>query len=192
MPPKRRSGRGGDLDTQDAKKTRKGPSAGDACPDFELETDASTSNAKKTLSLKELVADSGVVIFFYPKANTGGCTTQACGFNDNYDKLIAAGYKVCGMSADKPPSQAKWKAKHNFKYPLLSDTTFEVMASLGVTKGDKRINRSHIIVEKGGKIKETKIGISPKNSVLEAVAALCPERNGKDANAKDDVQKTQL
>jgi peroxiredoxin len=46
------------------------------------------------IALQDLVADSGAVIFFYPRANTGGCTTQACGFRDNYDKLLTSGYKV--------------------------------------------------------------------------------------------------
>lgn len=75
---------------------------------------------------QDLIKDNGIVIFFYPKANTPGCTTQACGFRDNYDELLKAGYKVYGMSADKPKSQANWRKKHNFQYNLLSDPSFEV------------------------------------------------------------------
>lgn len=184
MSPKRRSGRGGDKDNeQEPKKAKEGPAVGDECPDFVLETDESTPDAKKTLALKDIVMDSGAVIFFYPKANTGGCTAQACGFNDNYDKLVSAGYSVYGMSADKPPAQAKWKAKHQFRYPLLSDPTFEVMKKLGIVKGGKKINRSHIVIEKGGKIKDLKIGISPKNSVVEALETVCPD------NMNEDVRK---
>jgi len=121
------------------------------------------------VSSSELVKESGIIIFFYPKANTGGCTTQGCGFNEHLEDLQEAGYKVFGMSADKPKSQANWKAKHGFKYNLLCDPSFEVLKQLGVTKGAKGINRSHIIVEKGGKIKDVRIGISPKDSVAEAV-----------------------
>ena len=75
----------------------------------------------------------------------------------------------CLATADKPKSQANWKAKHGFKYNLLCDPSFEVLKQLGVTKGAKGINRSHIIVEKGGKIKDVRVGISPKDSVAEAV-----------------------
>lgn len=184
MATKRRSGQGGGKDkSQETKKAKEGPTVGDECPGFELETDESTAEAKKTLALKDILMESGVVIFFYPKANTAGCTTQACGFNDSYDKIVSAGYRVCGMSADKPPTQAKWKAKHQFKYMLLSDPTFEVMTKLGVVKGGKKINRSHIIIEKSGKIKDVKIGISPKNSIAEALAMVCPEEEQKESGA---------
>lgn len=77
-------------------------------------------------SVQEMVKDNGVVIFFYPRANTPGCTTQACGFQENYSAIEKEGYKVYGMSADKPRSQASWKKKHHLQYTLLCDPTYEV------------------------------------------------------------------
>jgi peroxiredoxin Q/BCP len=71
--------------------------------------------------LKSLFADKAGVIFFYPKANTPGCTTQACGFRDNYAVFEEHGYQVFGMSADTPKSQSSWKEKHSLPYSLLSD-----------------------------------------------------------------------
>jgi thioredoxin-dependent peroxiredoxin len=71
--------------------------------------------------LKSLFAEKPGVIFFYPKANTPGCTKQACGFRDNYEAFEAAGFSVFGMSADTPAAQKKWKEKNTFPYSLISD-----------------------------------------------------------------------
>ncbi len=82
--------------------------------------------------MQELVKDSGVVLFFYPRANTPGCTKQACGFRDEYKKFQDAGYKVFGMSADKPKSQLNWKNKHSLPYSFLCDPEFKVGAEAGM------------------------------------------------------------
>ena len=84
---------------QPAKNGKAGLAAGDDLPAFEVETDESTEEAKATVSSSDLVKESGIIIFFYPKANTGGCTTQGCGFNEHLEELQEAGYKVFGMSA---------------------------------------------------------------------------------------------
>ena len=73
-----------------------------------------------------LVMSTVQFIYRYPKANTGGCTKQACSFNENADKLAKAGYQIFGLSADKPKSQANWKQKHNLTFTLLSDPSQEV------------------------------------------------------------------
>ena len=56
-----------------------------------------------------MLKEKGVIIFFYPRANTGGCTAQACGLAEAYPKITEAGFELFGMSADKPKSQANWK-----------------------------------------------------------------------------------
>ena len=66
---------------------------------------------KQTHSNAVLPPHTGVLLFSYPKANTGGCTAQATGFNDALDELTDAGFRVFGVSADKPASQANWRAK---------------------------------------------------------------------------------
>lgn len=73
--------------------------------------------------------EQGVVIFVYPKANTGGCTKQACGFRDNYDAIKAAGYEVYGMSADNPGPQANWRAKCEMQVCWCPYTTTDFLFS---------------------------------------------------------------
>lgn len=95
-----------------------------------------------------------------------GCTTQACGFRDNFDQFKAKGYDIYGMSADSPTSQANWKSKHSFPYSLLSDRSSDrrALKALGVNKGTS-ISRSHIIIGKGGVVETVEYGVSPKDSV---------------------------
>jgi hypothetical protein len=72
------------------------------------------------------VKDCGIVLFAYPKASTKGCTSQAVGLSEKADELAAAGYKVYGISADKPKSQANWRSKENISFNLLCDPSYEV------------------------------------------------------------------
>ena len=73
------------------------------------------------------------IIFFYPKANTPGCTAQACNLSENYSDLENRGYSVIGVSADKVDSQHKFSLKYGgFKYPLLSDIDKKMINSFGV------------------------------------------------------------
>jgi peroxiredoxin Q/BCP len=72
------------------------------------------------------VKDCGIVLFAYPKANTKGCTSQAVGLSEKADELAAAGYKVYGISADKPKSQANWRSKESLAFNLLCDPSYEV------------------------------------------------------------------
>lgn len=78
--------------------------------------------------------DNGVVIFFYPRANTPGCTVQACAFRDKTAAIEKEGYKIYGMSADRPRSQANWKKKQRLEYCLLCDPTYEVQKMYNRTK----------------------------------------------------------
>lgn len=80
------------------------------------------------------VKDNGIVLFAYPKANTKGCTSQAVGLSEKMDELAAAGYKVYGISADKPKSQANWRKKENLKMNLLCDPSHEVGATRASTR----------------------------------------------------------
>ncbi|KAJ3416054.1 hypothetical protein HDV05_003413 [Chytridiales sp. JEL 0842] len=106
----------------------------------------------KEVSLKTLVESTPVVLFFYPKANTPGCTNQACAYRDSIAEFQKMGYAVYGMSADSPKSLLNWKEKYSLPYDLLSDTNREALKILGVSKEPKGIVRSHIVIEKGGKM----------------------------------------
>lgn len=143
---------------------------GDTAPDFELISDTGQS-----VKLSEYRGQQ-VVIFFYPKADTPGCTTQACGFRDNFVKIEATNTAVLGISPDPPEKLAKWKKKENLPYPLLSDPEHKVADAYGVW-GEKSmygrkymgIVRSHFIVDAEGKLADIQFKVSPKDSVAKAV-----------------------
>jgi peroxiredoxin Q/BCP len=96
--------------------------------DFTLQTDED-----KTLSLSNF-AGKPVILFFYPKADTPGCTIEACGFRDAFTKLQAAGAVVLGISRDTPKAQAKFRAKYSLPYTLLADVDEKVCNQFGVLK----------------------------------------------------------
>jgi peroxiredoxin Q/BCP len=83
------------------------------------------------ISLKDF-AGKRVVLFFYPKADTPGCTIEACGFRDTYKKMQATGTVILGVSADEPAKQKKFEEKFKLPYPLLADTDKKVCESYGV------------------------------------------------------------
>ena len=102
-----------------------------------------------------------VVLYFYPKDSTPGCTAQACDLRDNYNNLLAKGYVVIGVSADSQKSHQKFKEKYNLPFPLISDTEKEVIKAYGVW-GPKQfmgktydgINRTTFIINEEGLIEE--------------------------------------
>ena len=73
-----------------------------------------------------------IVLFFYPRANTPGCTAQSCNLNDNYSRLTAQGYEVIGVSPDTVDKQNKFAEKFGFKYNLLADDSKEIIKAFGV------------------------------------------------------------
>jgi len=143
---------------------------GDSAPEFEL-----ISDEGQPVKLSDFRGQQ-VVIFFYPKADTPGCTTQACGFRDNFEVIEAASTVVLGISPDSPKALAKWKKKQSLPYPLLSDPQHEVAEAFGVW-GEKKmygraymgIIRSHFVVDAEGKIADVQFKVSPQDSVARAV-----------------------
>ena len=73
-----------------------------------------------------------IVLYFYPKDNTPGCTAQACNLNENLSSLQAKGYQVVGVSIDSNSSHSKFKSKYNLQFPLLSDPEHQLAESFGV------------------------------------------------------------
>ncbi|GAA5820711.1 hypothetical protein JCM11251_003124 [Rhodosporidiobolus azoricus] len=120
----------------------------------------------KDVSLAELYAEKGLVIFSYPKANTPGCTTQACNFRDTASAFGEHSFTVVGLSRDKPSAQMSWKSKHELGYSLLSDPDAALLKKLGATEKEKRC---HWIIEKGGKLLEAKIGVKPADDAKNAL-----------------------
>ncbi|THH29906.1 hypothetical protein EUX98_g4279 [Antrodiella citrinella] len=117
------------------------------------------------VNVASLAAEKGVVLFLVPKADTPGCTTQACGFRDIYPDFTSSGYDVYCLSADTPAAQSKWQGKKELPYALLSDPKRVLIGALGAAASG-RTARSHFIFEKGGALlhKElpVKAGDSPK------------------------------
>ena len=84
-----------------------------------------------------------LVVFFYPKANTPGCTAEACNLRDNYKELQAAGYELLGVSADSQKKQANFKNKYEFPFPLLADEDHTVINTFGVWGPKKFMGREY-------------------------------------------------
>ena len=82
-----------------------------------------------------------IVVFFYPKANTSGCTTEACDLRDNYDRFQALNYVLLGVSADSVKLQKKFSDKFDFPFPLLADEDKSVINAFGVWGPKKFMGR---------------------------------------------------
>jgi peroxiredoxin Q/BCP len=124
--------------------------AGDKAPDFSLPTGDGT-----TISLKDL-RGSTVILYFYPKDNTSGCTKEACSFRDNITALKKKGAVVVGVSPDSPPSHQKFAHKFNLSFPLVSDEKKTLVKAYGVWKQKSLYGRKYMGVERTTFIIDTK------------------------------------
>ena len=102
-----------------------------------------------------------VVLYFYPKDNTPGCTAQACNLRDNYDAMLKQGYKVIGVSPDSEKSHQKFSEKFDLPFPLIPDTEKKVIQDYGVWGRKKFMGREYdgvfrttFVIDKEGKIEE--------------------------------------
>jgi thioredoxin-dependent peroxiredoxin len=119
------------------------------------------------------------LLFFFPKADTPGCTTQACGFRDAFPKIEANGAVVLGISPDSPEDLAKWRAKQKLPYTLISDAEHKLADRFGVW-GEKTmfghkfmgVTRSHFVYGPDGALEQAEEKISPQDSIDKGVAAL--------------------
>lgn len=84
-----------------------------------------------------------LILFFYPKASTPGCTNQACNLRDNYEILQEKGYEILGVSADSQRRQKNFKEKHDFPFPLLADENKELLEGFGVWGEKKFMGRTY-------------------------------------------------
>lgn len=137
---------------------------GDKAPAFK-----SKDQNGNTVSLDDFKGHR-LVIYFYPKDNTPGCTAQACNLRDNYDSLLAKGYKVLGVSADSEKSHQKFIEKFDLPFPLLADTEKEMLKAYGVW-GPKKfmgrtfdgIHRTTFIIDEKGIIAGVVTKVDTKN-----------------------------
>ena len=146
---------------------------GDVAPSFEL-----ASEAGEKVKLSDF-RGKRVVLFFYPKDNTSGCTTQACGFRDNYPVIEEKNAVVLGVSPDDEVSHQSFKTKYNLPFTLLVDADHKVAEAYGAW-GEKSndgktymgIIRSHFVIDEEGNLADVQVQVSPTDSVERAMAAL--------------------
>lgn len=128
---------------------------GDKAPEF-----VGKDQDGNDISLKDFEGKK-LVIYFYPKDNTPGCTAQACNLRDNYELLLEKGYKVLGVSADSQQSHQKFIEKHKLPFPLIADTEKTILNQFGVW-GPKKfmgrtfdgIHRTTFVIDEKGTIEE--------------------------------------
>lgn len=146
---------------------------GDQAPAF-----AATTDNGERITLENLRGQR-VILYFYPKDDTPGCTTQACGFRDNYTAIQEKNAVVLGVSPDDAESHRNFKRKFDLPFPLLVDEDHQMAERYGVW-GEKTMNgrtymgviRSHFVIDEEGKIVDAHYSVKPEESITEAISAL--------------------
>lgn len=147
--------------------------SGSPAPEF-----TSTDQNGQSVSLSDYKGKK-VILYFYPKDDTPGCTAEACDFRDNYNGLIAQGIVVLGVSTDSEASHQKFITKHNLPFPLLADTDQKIVSAYGVW-GEKNmygkkymgINRSTFIIDEAGLIAHIIKKVDTKNATAQVLELL--------------------
>jgi peroxiredoxin Q/BCP len=140
----------------------------DKVADFTLQDDQ-----ENTVHLSDY-AGTPVVLFFYPRADTPGCTIEACGFRDVFKKIQKAGAVVLGISRDTPKAQARFKAKYDLPYPLLADVDEKVCKQFGVLKEKNMYGKKVIGIER------TTYLIGPDQKLLKIFPKVKPEGHAEE------------
>ena len=146
---------------------------GKPAPDFSL-----TSDGGETVTLSDL-RGRPVVLYFYPKDDTPGCTTQACGIRDVYGEFERAGAVVLGVSPDSEKSHVKFREKYGLPFTLLSDPDHAVAERYGVWAEKKYMGRTYwgvlrstFVIDANGRIKRVMHTVKPDTHAGEVLATL--------------------
>ena len=146
---------------------------GDKAPDFELESDTGA-----TLRLAELRGKK-VILYFYPKDDTPGCTVEACEFRDRTPQIEAQGAVILGVSPDEIKSHQKFKTKYDLPFTLLADPDHTVAEAYGAWGEKKRygktyegILRSTFVIDEAGKIETVFSNVRAKGHAEKVLAAI--------------------
>jgi thioredoxin-dependent peroxiredoxin len=137
---------------------------GDTAPDFTVKD---TQGATVTLSA---LKGQGVVLYFYPKDDTPGCTKEACGFRDNWDSYLAKGIKVFGVSMDDETSHQAFTAKFNLPFPLLADVNGVVAKAYGADGGGYA-KRYTFVIDAEGKIAQVYTTVNTSTHATDILSA---------------------
>ena len=140
---------------------------GKPAPDFELESDSG-----ETVKLSEL-RGKPVVLYFYPKDDTPGCTRQACGIRDAWAEFQRAGAEVFGISADTTASHERFRSKYSLPFPLLADPEHKLAEPYGVgQEGKNSYERSTFVIDAEGNITRIMRRVNPDRHADEVLQAL--------------------
>ena len=146
---------------------------GDVAPDFELPTDSGGTVKLSSLRGKP------VVLYFYPKDDTPGCTAQACGIRDAYGEFERAGAVVLGVSPDDEGSHVKFREKYSLPFTLLADTDHAVAEQYGAW-GEKTysgrtymgVKRTTFVIDADGRVSKVMENVKPATHADDVLAAL--------------------
>jgi thioredoxin-dependent peroxiredoxin len=149
------------------------PAPGEQAPDFEL-----LDQEGRSVRLSDYRGRK-VLIFAFPRADTPGCTKQACGFRDAFPQIETNNAVVLGLSPDEPADLLKWKQKEGLQYDLLSDPDHQVLEAWGAW-GERSmygntymgVIRSHWLIDEEGRVLDAQVSVSPQQSVERALQAL--------------------
>jgi thioredoxin-dependent peroxiredoxin len=146
---------------------------GSPAPDFTLQADDGSTVKLSALKGKK------VVLYFYPKDDTPGCTTEACSFRDNLSMLTGRGVVVLGVSPQDIKSHTKFKEKYSLTFPLLADTDHAVADAYGAWGLKKMMGREYMgilrttyIIDENGVVKKVFEHVKPEGHALEVAEAL--------------------
>jgi thioredoxin-dependent peroxiredoxin len=146
---------------------------GAPAPDFELQSDEG-----ETVTLSAL-RGKPVVLYFYPKDDTPGCTTEACEFRDAYDRFREQGVEILGVSPDTEASHQKFKSKYELPFTLLADPDHRTAEAYGVWKEKRNygktymgIERSTFVIDADGKVAKAMRGIRPAGHAAKVLETL--------------------
>ena len=148
-------------------------SEGQKAPEFT----ANDQNGK-SVSLSNFAGKS-IILYFYPKDDTPGCTAEACSFRDNYESLLAEGFEVLGVSTDDEKSHLKFIGKYNLPFSLIADTDKKIVEAYGVWveknmygKKYMGVSRKTFIIDKNGMIRKVIDIVDTKNSSAQVLEIL--------------------
>ena len=153
------------------------PQIGDTAPDFEI------ANEKGDMVKLSDYQGKRLILYFYPKADTPGCTKQACAFRDNYGKFEEKGVVVLGASIDTPQEQMDFKQKYNLPFTLLADADHWLSDLYGIW-GDHKVDyngktveftglrRSTFIIDENGIVTYSAFGVDPTTNTAEILELL--------------------
>ena len=137
---------------------------GDIAPDFEVK-----NQHGEPVKLSDFRGQK-VVLYFYPKDDTPGCTAQACNLRDNYSELVKQGYQVLGVSVDNEKKHQKFITKYELPFPLLADTEHEIVEKYGVWQEKSMFGRKYMgimrytfVIDEEGKIEDIITKVDTKN-----------------------------